>query len=115
MYGTRVITFKSPCSFFIPTVNSATMRGITKLTDFGNNLEFRNATDSSGSIKPGLFNWNNLQVLDLHGRTSVPGLTQANYFDTNTNLQQIIIPKALEQNFRSDSRWSKYQDKFIIK
>lgn len=48
VYGTRTIRFKAPAAFFIPSISSRTMLGITKLIDLADNIIFRNALDSAG-------------------------------------------------------------------
>lgn len=114
IYETRTIRFKAPATFFVPNLTALTRNGITKLIDLGDNISFRNTLDSSGRTQPGTFNWRNLNTIDLRLRTSVPNLTQANYFDQNTNLTQIIIPSSLESQFRSNSNWNQYASKFVI-
>lgn len=44
----RTISFKAPATFFIPNLTALTRNGITKLTDLGDNISFRNALDSAG-------------------------------------------------------------------
>lgn len=114
IYGRMTIRFSSPGEFFIPSLTSRTMLGITTLRDGGNNLRFRNALDSSGATKPGTFNWTNLNTIDLSRCTTVPYLTQQNYFDYNTSLSRILIPKDMESQFLGNTNWNKYSDKYVL-
>lgn len=111
--GVMKIRFGWPCEFFIPSLTSRTMLGILTLRDGGNNLKFRNALDSSGAAKPGTFNWTNLSTIDLSNCTAVPYVTQQDYFDSNSSLSRIIIPKSMESEFSSSGIWSKYSNLFV--
>ena len=111
--GAMKIRFGWPSEFFIPSLTSRTMLGILTLRDGGNNLKFRNALDSSGAAKPGTFNWTNLSTIDLSKCTAVPYVTQQDYFDSNSSLSRIIIPKSMESEFSSSGIWSKYSNLFV--
>lgn len=114
IYGNRTIKFYYPIDTALPTLNSRTMLGIKSLKDYGNNFNFRNTLDSSSAIRPGLFNWTNLQSIDLSKRTSLPTLGSNNYFDSNTSLNTIRIPAALESDFRQSAAWNRYSSKFVV-
>lgn len=114
MQGITKIRFGFPSEFFIPKLTSRTMLGIYTLRDGGNNLRFRNTLDSGSATRPGCFNWTNLNTLDFRRCTQVPYVTMNNFFDSNTNLSQIIIPKDMESAFLSNSNWNKYSAKFVV-
>lgn len=112
--GTMKIRFGWPSEFFIPNLTSRTMLGIEVLRDGGNNLRFRNALDSGGATRPGTFNWTNLNTIDLSRCTTVPYLTQQNYFDYNTSINRILIPTDMESQFLGNANWNKYSSLFVL-
>lgn len=102
------IRIPQPVSYFIATAGAS---GILGIYDKGNNIDFRYV--KSG---PDSYDWRmpNLSTLDISRVTSVPRADYNGFLD-DCGLNQIIIPAALESNFRSNAKWNKYSSLFVTK